>query len=52
LFRHKDGLGYRHKGSLVINGRKSPERGIVSAQATVWGDDISFALEPVGLRLS
>ena len=52
LFRHKDGLGYRHKGSLVINGRKSPERGIVGAQATVWGDDISFALEPVGLRLS
>ena len=23
LFRGKDGLGYRHKGSLVINGRKS-----------------------------
>jgi tetratricopeptide (TPR) repeat protein len=52
LFRNKDGLGYRHKGGLVINGRKSPERGSLSAQATVWGDDISFALEPVGLRLS
>ncbi len=52
LFRGKDGLGYRHKGSLVINGRKSPERGLLGAQATVHGDEISFAVEPVGLRLS
>jgi hypothetical protein len=51
LFRAKDGLGYRHKGSLIISGRKSSERGPLSTQATVIGDDISFALEPVGLRL-
>jgi hypothetical protein len=51
LFRGKDGLGYRHKG-LVINGRKSPERGMLGAQATVYGDDVSFAVEPVGLRLT
>jgi hypothetical protein len=52
LYRNKDGLGYRHKGSLVVNGRKCPERGMLGARATVWGDDISFAVEPVGLRLS
>ena len=52
LFRGKDGLGYRHKGSLVINGRKSPERGLLGAQATVHSEDISFAVEPVGLRLT
>ncbi len=52
LFRGKDGLGYRHKGSLVINGRKSAERGMLGAQATVHCDDLSFAVEPVGLRLS
>jgi hypothetical protein len=52
LFRGKDGLGYRHKGSLVINGRKSPERGLLGTPATVRGDEISFAVEPVGLRLS
>lgn len=52
LYRGKDGLGYRHKGSLVINGRKSPERGLLGAQATVHGDEVSFAVEPVGLRLT
>jgi hypothetical protein len=52
LFRGKDGLGYRHKGSLVINGRKSSERGLLGAQATVHCDEVSFAVEPVGLRLS
>ena len=52
LFRGKEGLSYRHKGSLIINGRKSPERGMLGAQATVLGEEISFAVEPVGLRLS
>jgi hypothetical protein len=52
LFRGKDGLGYRHKGSLIINGRKSPERGILGTQATVLGDEISFAVEPIGQRLN
>jgi tetratricopeptide (TPR) repeat protein len=51
LFRHKDGLGYRHTGPVTINGQKSSERGVFGPQATVTGDDFSFALETVGTRL-
>jgi hypothetical protein len=51
LFRHKDGLGLRHRGTLLINGQKSPERGLLGPRAAVSGDDIVFALEPVGARL-
>jgi tetratricopeptide (TPR) repeat protein len=51
LFRHKDGLGLRHNGKLLVNGQRSPERGLLGPQATVTGEDISFAIEPVGSRL-
>jgi tetratricopeptide (TPR) repeat protein len=51
LFRHKDGLGLRHNGKLLVNGQKSPERGLLGPHAAVTGEDISFAIEPVGSRL-
>jgi hypothetical protein len=51
LFRSKDGLGVRHTGNLVINGRKSPERGMLGPQATVVADEVSFGIETVGPRL-
>jgi hypothetical protein len=51
LFRHRDGLGVRHNGSLVLNGERCEGRGLLSAAATVTGADFSFALEPVGTRL-
>jgi hypothetical protein len=52
LFRHKDGLGVRHHGGLVINGQKSPGRGVLPQHATVAGDEIAFAIEPVGMRMN
>jgi tetratricopeptide (TPR) repeat protein len=52
LFRHKDTLGIRHGGKLCINGRTSGERLLLSdPHATVHGENISFAIEPVGVRL-
>jgi tetratricopeptide (TPR) repeat protein len=51
LFRHKDGLGVRYNGRLLINGQKSPERSLLGAQATVVADEISFAIEPASPRL-
>jgi hypothetical protein len=51
LFRHKDGLGLRHSGGLTVNGQAAPERGPLSPRANVVGDDIVFALEPVGTRI-
>lgn len=52
MFRQKDTLGIRHKGKLCINGRTSGERLLLSdPQATVRGENISFALEPVAARL-
>jgi hypothetical protein len=51
FFRHKDGLGLRHAGGLVIDGKKSPERTPLGPRALVSGDDFSFAVEPVGARL-
>jgi hypothetical protein len=52
LFRQKDTLGIRHSGKLYINGRTSGERLLLSdPQATVSGENISFALEPVAARL-
>ena len=51
LFRNKDGLGLRHNGKLLINGQKSPERGLLGLHGAVTGEDISFAIEPVGSRL-
>jgi hypothetical protein len=51
LFRHKDGVGLRHDGNLFVNGRKAQPRGVLSANATVTGPEISFTIEPVGLHL-
>ena len=51
LFRHKDGIGLRHGGTLTVNGQKVTDRCILGAQAHVVGEDIAFALEPVGTRL-
>jgi tetratricopeptide (TPR) repeat protein len=51
LFRHKDGLGYRHGGGVAINGQKCVERGVLGPRAAVTGDDFAFALESVGTRL-
>ena len=51
LFRHKDGLGVRHEGSLAVNGRPCDGRGLLGSAATVAGDEFAFALEPVGTTL-
>jgi tetratricopeptide (TPR) repeat protein len=51
LFRHKDGVGLRHEGNLFVNGQKSPQRGVLGANSTVVGDDLSFTIEPVGMHL-
>jgi tetratricopeptide (TPR) repeat protein len=52
LFRQKDTLGIRHGGKLCINGHKCGERLLLGdPHATVSGENISFAIEPVGARL-
>jgi tetratricopeptide (TPR) repeat protein len=51
LFRHRDGLGVRHDGGLVVNGERCPGRSLLAPHTTVVGDDFSFALEPVGTRM-
>jgi tetratricopeptide (TPR) repeat protein len=51
LFRHKDGIGLRQDGSLLVNGQKSGQRGVLGPNATVVGGDLSFTIEPVGLHL-
>ncbi len=52
LFRKKDSLGIRHGGKLLVNGRKSDERSMLGdLHATVSGENISFAIEPVAARL-
>jgi tetratricopeptide (TPR) repeat protein len=51
LFRHKDALGIRHKGKLLVNGLMSGERSLLGAHATVSTEDISFAIEPVVTRM-
>jgi hypothetical protein len=52
IFRQKDTLGLRHAGKLYINGRTSGERLLLSdLHATVNGENISFALEPVTVRI-
>ncbi len=50
FFRHKDGLGLRHKGGLTVNGKKVPERTVLGPQAHVTGDDFAFAVEPMGAK--
>ena len=52
LFRQKDTLGIRHGGKLYVNGHTSGDRLLLSdLHATVSGENISFAIEPVAARL-
>jgi tetratricopeptide (TPR) repeat protein len=52
LFRQKDTLGIRHASKLYLNGHTSGERLLLSdPQATVTGENICFAIEPVAARL-
>ena len=52
LFRQKDTLGIRHAGKLTINGHNSDNRLVLNdLHATVSGENITFAIEPVVARL-
>lgn len=52
LFRHRDSLGVRADGAeLTINGVGGQKRAILTERAVVQGDDIGFAIEPVGNRV-
>lgn len=51
LYRHKDGLGVRASGRLLINAQAHEEHAAVPAAATVVGEDFSFALEPAGRQM-
>ncbi len=51
LFRHKDGLGLRHEGTMTVNGQKCSQRGLLGCQAHVLAGEVSFAVEPVGQRI-
>ena len=46
LFRHKDSLGVRYKGEVMVNGNVSTGRAFLPPVATVQASDISFAIEP------
>jgi hypothetical protein len=45
LFRHRDGIGVRHTGELRVNGVVSGNRAILPGNASISGNDISFAIE-------
>src|SRR5262249_34292592 len=51
LYRHKDGLGVRCPGPLLIDGQRCQERGLLRPASSVSGEDFSFALEPLGARV-
>jgi tetratricopeptide (TPR) repeat protein len=51
LYRHKDGLGVRCPGPLLIDGQRCQERGLLRPTSSVSGEDFAFALEPVGARV-
>ncbi|HZY90836.1 MAG TPA: FHA domain-containing protein [Gemmataceae bacterium] len=51
LFRHKDGLGLRHQGTMTVNGQKCSQRGLLGCRAHVVAGEVAFALEPVGARI-
>jgi tetratricopeptide (TPR) repeat protein len=51
LFRHKDGLGVRGRGSLNVNGERFADKTLLRPRSVVTGEDIAFALEPAGTRL-
>ena len=45
LFRHRDGLGLRASAPMLVNGMKCNGRTMLPPDASVSGDDISFAIE-------
>jgi hypothetical protein len=51
LYRHRDVLGLRYAGRLTVNGARVGERTLLAPQALVQGEDIAFAIEPVGTRM-
>jgi hypothetical protein len=51
LYRQKDGLGVRGRGSLTVNGVRSMDKALLGARSVVTGEEIAFALEPAGTRL-
>ena len=51
LYRHRDGLGVRHAGNLIIDGQRCAERGLLRPNSTVSGDEFAFTIEPVGTEL-
>jgi tetratricopeptide (TPR) repeat protein len=51
LYRHKDGLGVRSPGPLVIDGQRCQERGLLRPTSSVSGEDFCFAVEPLGSRM-
>jgi hypothetical protein len=51
LYRHKDGLGVRCPGPLMIDGQRCQERGLLRPTSSVSGEDFCFALEPLGSRM-
>jgi hypothetical protein len=51
LFRNKEGLGVRHPGKMQVDGQPCKNRGVLNAAARVTGDEFTFAVEPVGIRL-
>ncbi len=51
LYRHKDGLGVRCPGPLLIDGQRCQERGLLRPASSVSGEDFAFALEPLGSRM-
>jgi len=52
LYRHKDGLGVRCPGPLLIDGQRCQERGLLRPTSSVSGEEFSFALEPLGMRVT
>jgi hypothetical protein len=51
LYRHKDGLGIKAAGKMLVNGQEFQDHAVVPADATVSGEDFSLALESVGRQM-
>jgi hypothetical protein len=45
LFRHRDGLGLRAAGPMLVNGQKCNGRTMLPPEASVSGEEVSFAIE-------
>lgn len=51
LYRHKDGLGVRCPGTFSVDGQRMQERALLKPASQVSGEEFSFALEPLGMRV-